>query len=407
MKILFLTPYLSWPPDHGGRIRTFHLLAALAGSHEVVNVTGLSSRDHPEHVAALQEHGLRVVGTPLDPAFGKLGSRDRVQKAMALLRGRSSIVARFRSEALARLVLEEVAAAPDLCVLDHVWMGAYRAELGNLPYVFSAHNVENHLLAQNAARTSGRLSRLLARREAIGLARFETDVARHARTVVVVSEGDGERLRDLTPHDRVRVVPNGVDVKARPLLPAPSFEPLRLLYVGGYDYGPNAAAARTLVREVLPRVRRTEPKAEALLVGHDPAGALSELDAYDGVRRLGRVPEVMPWYRDCSALVVPLAVGGGSRLKIIEAWAVGRPVVSTAIGADGLAAVHEENLLLAETPSEIANAVLRLAREPGLRARLVAEGRRRAERDHDWEGLRDAFRRTVEERPETAGTRCS
>jgi glycosyltransferase involved in cell wall biosynthesis len=241
------------------------------------------------------------------------------------------------------------------------------------------------------------MARALLRREIDALRRTEAALAERAAVTVAVSRHDAELLAALAPDARVAVVANGVDLASCALLPPPSLDPPRLLFLGSYDYAPNVAAASALALEVLPAVRQVAPGAEALLAGADRAGALDALAALPGVNILGRVASPADAHARASALVVPMRFGGGSRIKIIEAWALGRPVVATPQGAEGLDARDGEHLLLATDAAGFAAAIRRLRDEPGLAARLVDQGRRKAECDHDWKRLRERFRSVVEE----------
>jgi glycosyltransferase involved in cell wall biosynthesis len=307
-------------------------------------------------------------------------------------------VPRFSSPALRRLVTAESRRGCDVAVVDHVWMAWAAPALRGVPLVFSTQNVESALLAAKAGAEAHRgIGLALVRREIDALRRAEAAMVRRAAVTVAVSGNDAALLAALATSARVEVVANGTDLAGAPPLPPPSFDPPRLLYLGGYDYAPNLDAATALAREVLPAVRRSAPGAEALIAGADRTGALEGLRALPGVRVLGRVESAADAYAGASALVVPLRFGGGSRLKIIEAWALGRPVVSTPQGAEGLDAADGEHLLLANDAAAFAAAIGRLAADHALRARLVDNGRRRAARDHDWRALGERFRLLVEE----------
>ena len=395
MRVLFLTPSLAWPPDHGGRIRTSQLLGALAETHDVVNVTGLSGADDPAHVAELESLGLRVRHAPLVPTFGRRPLPQRLAKLARLAAGRSSLLPRFRSAELARLVAEEARSA-DLVVLEQVWMAAYRREIGRVPFVLSTQNVESDVLARKAELATGQ-ERALARREGRGLRRVEAATIRASRTTVCVSDPDARRLTALAGGAaRIVVIENGVDATATRPLPAAEPSPPRLLYLGGYDYHPNQDAAERLVREVLPEVRATLPDAEVWLVGADPDGVLAPLGEIPGVRLLGRVADVIDAWRPTTALVAPLAYGGGSRLKILEAFALGRPVVTTPEGADGLDVRDGEHLLIRQDAPAIADAFCGLVCDDEQRARLIEAARHHVEAHHDWSGLRAQFRAVID-----------
>ena len=391
MRILAITPMLPWPLAHGGRIRTHALLTGLAAEHEVVALAGARNGDSEHAAAALAKHGVALHSAPLTPRHGTLNTRERLAKMWLLLRGRSALLPRFYSAAMAALVQREAARGYDAVLLDHVWMEPYLALVPKVPLLFSTQNMESQLI-RDKAQDLPFAARTLALREANLLQQVEARLARNARLTLAVSAADKQAL-DALGARACELVPNGVQLAERPLLPAVGGTP-KLLFVGGADYAPNAAAALCLAREVLPLVRRELPEAEVLLVGEDPDGVLEVLRGLPGVRLLGAIPDMLPAWEQSHILVTPLRHGGGSRLKLLEAFAVGRPVVSTAVGAAGLPVQHGRDLLLAETPAEIAARSVQLLQDAALCAALVAAARRVAEA-HDWAQIQCQLRTVV------------
>jgi glycosyltransferase involved in cell wall biosynthesis len=394
VKILVLTPYLSYPPDHGGRIRSHQFLSALSAAHAVVNVTGFAPHDDKPHRTALEAAGIVVRGEPLAPRFGRLPAMARLKKIACLLVGASSLVPRWRSEALAAIVRAEAAGA-DVTVMEHVWMASYLRDIGSSPLVFSTQNVESDVLDHKAGRTLG-LEAWMTRREAAALRRTERRIMERAALTIAVSKGDAGLLQSFAPGASISVIDNGVDLVASPLLPPIGPGTPRLLYLGGYDYHPNAVAARRLAEEILPRVRASLPGAEAILAGRDPAGVLQDLAGHEGVIVAGRVEDLGTLYERITCVVTPLTYGGGSRLKILEALAFGRPVVTTPEGADGLAVEDREHVLMGRTSTELADAVIAIHQDTALRDHLRTEGRRYVEAHHGWPALRERFVRAIE-----------
>ncbi|MSR75712.1 MAG: glycosyltransferase [Planctomycetes bacterium] len=391
MRILALTPMLPWPLTHGGRIRTHALLAGLAADHEIVVLAGSSQEDSEAAAAALARSGVTLRSATLTPRHGALSTRERVTKLWMLLRGRSSLLPRFYSREMAELVRREASRKVDAIMLDHVWMAPYLPLLPRAPLLFSTHNVESALI-RDKARDLPWSSRMLALREAALLGEVEAMLARTAQLTLTVSAEDKHAL-DAVGARAAEVVSNGVHLTERPLL-SPAAGHAKLLFVGGADYAPNAAAALCLAREVLPLVRREIPDAEALLVGADPTGLLEPVRGLPGVRLLGALPDMLPAWQECHLLLAPLRHGGGSRLKLLEAFAVGRPVVSTRVGAAGLPVQQGRNLLLAESPAELAASAVQILRDVALRESLVRAARQVAEA-HDWAKIQRQLRTVV------------
>ncbi|MEM7356416.1 MAG: glycosyltransferase family 4 protein, partial [Acidobacteriota bacterium] len=203
-----------------------------------------------------------------------------------------------------------------------------------------------------------------------------------------------ERLRARYPESQVGVLPNAIDTAAWSRADRDGSQPVdgrpaRLLLVGNLGYLPNQAAARELAGEILPVLRAKGLDAEARLVGRQPSRAVRELDRLVGVTVWPDVPDLRPHYAWADQVLLPLRAGGGTRIKILEAFAAGVPVISTPLGAEGLAVVAGEHLLLAESVDELAASALRLAREPDLADRLARQARRWVRRHHDRRSVAD------------------
>jgi glycosyltransferase involved in cell wall biosynthesis len=202
--------------------------------------------------------------------------------------------------------------------------------------------------------------------------------------VTVASESERAYLQQFAPPAaRMVVVPNGVDTLAnRPGSETPA--PSTLIYPGAVTYDANYDAVRYFIHDVMPRVRQQIPDVQFTVTGSAGGVDVRDLAAQPGVTFAGYLPEVAPAIRASWAVVVPLRQGGGTRLKILEAMALGTPVIATRKGAEGLAVQHGENILLADEPDELAQAVVTLLNDPALRARLSLAGRALVERNYDW-----------------------
>jgi glycosyltransferase involved in cell wall biosynthesis len=396
MNILVLTPYVSWPLDHGGRIRTFHLMRALAKSHQVRNVAVARAPREREDAEKLGEAAGIEVTPALVPTPDMRAPARRVAKWISVALGRSSLPRRWWNRGFAELVQSSVRARrPDLVVIDSVWMDVYRPLLDGIPFVASTHNMESDILLDIARRDPG-FGGLVGERDARLLLREEASFFSAAAATVAVTPEDAARVRAVAPSAaNVAVVENGVDTdRLRVLSQPPATGPL--LFVGSFDYSANVDAASFLVNEILPVVRAKLGATEALLAGRSPPPQVQALDRLPGVTVAGRVEEVVPLYEKASAVVVPVRYGGGSRLKILEALAVARPVVTTRTGMRGLPVADGVHVLVADTPEAFASALARLRNEPGLVARLTQEGRRFVEAHHAWPELERKFAAVVD-----------
>jgi glycosyltransferase involved in cell wall biosynthesis len=285
--------------------------------------------------------------------------------------------------------------APDVVVLEAHYMAPYVPDHWLGRTVFDTHNSETRRL-ETMASTLGHAPRgVVARLQRRPVARFEKRLAGAVSRVVVVSNEDREFFEPLAP-GRVDVVPNGVDcagVRAR-LLPA--VEP-EILFLGSLDYSPNVDAVNFLVDEIAPRI--AHPGAKISIVGSHPRLAVHEAAKRSPLETtvVPNVPDTEPYWAAARCLVVPLRMGGGTRLKIVEALAHGVPVVSTSLGCEGLGLRDNADLLVADPAPALATLVDRLLADDELCRTLAANGRKTVERRFDWRELGASFERSLRE----------
>ncbi|CCF84293.1 glycosyltransferase family 4 protein [Nitrolancea hollandica] len=367
LRILFVTPYLPAPPDFGGASRMYHLIRETGRLHAVTTLSLIAPGDDPR-VAEAALGRVVAVTVPLTARMAAAPAKRLVQ--LRSLASPQSFQRRFYWYAAMQQVLDRLIASEsfDVVQFEFSQMGAYRVPPG-VPSILDIHNIEHDVLRRIAASGSP-ARRLFNQIEYRKYRREEIDAWRRMRGCVATSSGDAGIVSRATKRP-VEVVPNGVDLDAFSRLPLDGADPGALVFVGAMRYRPNADAARYFVEEILPRLQLTIPGVELAIVGADPPPDVVALGEMPGVRVTGTVPDVRPWMRNAGVVVVPLLSGGGTRLKILEAFAMGRPVVSTSIGAAGIEARDGEHLLLADRPEAFARAVTRLATEPGLRERLV------------------------------------
>ncbi|MDI3339046.1 MAG: glycosyltransferase, partial [Sphaerobacter sp.] len=331
LRILFVTPYLPDPPDFGGAARMFHLIRTVAAHHEVVvlSLAGPGEASPGGNLSA-RVIPVRVPLTARQPP----DRRKRLAQVRSLLSRHSFQDALYHHPAMQAALDRLLRSEPvDLVQLEFAQMGRYRLPPG-VPTVLDVHNVEHDVLRQAA--TLGSLPRRLF--NAIEYRKFrreEIAAWRRATACVATSAADAAAVAAATGRE-VAVVPNGVDLDDVPRLPLAGTDPAALVFVGAMRYRPNADAARWFVEAVFPRVRAALPTATLTIVGADPPPDVLALGAVPGVQVTGTVPTVRPWVERAGTVVVPLRAGGGTRLKILEAFAMGRPVVSTRLGAAGI-----------------------------------------------------------------------
>lgn len=383
MRVLAIDEALPYPTDSGKRIRTFELLRRLARAHEITLVVPEARPGPPEALAAVRATGIDVVTVPRAPLV-----KHGLRFAWDLLRNvpmrAPYMVMGHRVRAVRDAVAARVAAArPDVIHVEWTPLVCNVPEGLGVPVVVSAHNVESDIWARYVLAERGIARRAYVRLQHRKVARFERAALAAADGVVAVSEADGARIRAWTGQVHVTVAANAVDGERFAPDPAAPVNPHELLFTGSLDWRPNQDAVVWFLDEILPRVRARVPEATFRVVGRAPPAWLVEKAAsVPGVTVNGSVPDVRPFVARAGVSIVPLRVGGGSRLKIPEALAMARPVVSTTVGAEGLAV--EGGLFLADGPEPFAEAVERAIREPVEAARRAALGREATLRHHEW-----------------------
>jgi glycosyltransferase involved in cell wall biosynthesis len=301
----------------------------------------------------------------------------------AVLREPYVLYRRHNHASMRTAVQEEIQhESPDVLYLDHLDSLALFDDRPPIPTVVDMHNVYSSLLHSEALHHRC-LLRLYLCSEARLLARMEQRAAGWADVLLAVSEQDARQLLTLGPR-KLQVVPNGVDYAAYAALPAGQRDgPPLLLYVGSMSWPANVRAACFLAREVLPRVQAHFPSVRLRIVGKDPAAEVKALTRLPGVEIMATVPSMLPQLRDAHVLAVPLTAGGGTRLKILEAFAAGLPVVSTPLGCEGLPVAHGEHLLIVE-PEAFAESIHGLLVSPAMREQLAGRARTLVKERYDW-----------------------
>ena len=355
-----VTPILPYPADSGTRIRLARVVGALRRRHDV----SLLSLEAGDAAGAARALGVPVT---VEPAQSRRG-------LAPLGIAPATTAAVWRAAAGTRADVVHVQGT----------FGAAAAALQrrppDVPTVIDDGCVYHLSYERAAALAPSAFGRARGRLRAWRLRRFERALARRATAMVAVSEDEARRMRVLAPGRRVVVAPNGVDVDA--VAPSPPGD--ALLFVGLLGYAPNRDAMEWFAREVLPRLGPEAP--EVLVAGRDPGPALEALArAHRRLRLLGFVPDLAPLYARAAVFVNPMRGGGGTRLKMLGAMAAGKAVVSTTIGAEGLALAPGREVVIADTPAAFADAVRELLKDRGRAARVGQAARALVEARYRWE----------------------
>lgn len=313
--------------------------------------------------------------------------RPRLAERLRMLRQRRPTALRlYYSASLATLLQQLVRVqAYDLIHVDEPYMIPYVESLAGLAKVMDHMDVEVIKQRRHLLKDAKRFQPYWWLRwlEHFQWRSFEIESLAWFDAHCAVSEHDAAYFTRHMPEVPAYVIPNGVDITGVQFRPDPSGEPT-LLYVGSMDYLPNEDAVLWFSDRVWPSIKAAIPQACFVIVGRDPTPEVRALANRPGIQVTGTVPDVSPYYRGAHALVVPLRIAGGTRLKILEAMAAGVPVLSTKVGAEGLNIVSGTDLLTADTPQAFAEQAIRLLNEKNLRTSLAMQARRTVEANYDW-----------------------
>lgn len=401
MRVLVITDYLPYPPVAGDRLRVYNLVRRIAERAEVSLAAPLRPEDDPDAVRHLHEICYAVFTgwlprrAPLEHLPGVLRYAAADKPPELLFQDSPEL-----RDSVARAAIQNPF---DVLHVEPSRMATYleaSAEFQRSARVLVFHNFAPQQLERQWRLEDSLVGKARSWLNWRWMRTWEPNYASRFDRCVTVSEPDRRLLLAANPNLKVDVVPNGVDTRTLQPLPEGG-DPPTLLFVGTMDYAPNRDAALLLVERILPLVRRTVPEARAYIVGANPP---PELERYrgNGVEVTGRVAELEPYYRAAAATVVPLRAGGGTRLKILESMAFGRPVVSTCVGCEGLDVVNGEHLLVADEVERFAEHTVRLLRNAGLRHRLAGNARRLVETKYDWDGISEGMMQVYERALETA-----
>lgn len=382
-RVLMVTSRLPWPPTEGHQLRSWHLLRALSRRHRVTLLSCLRPEDTegvngelPAEVARLEFHHLR---------------QDAASTAMQLaasLGGRQPFVVHRYADAGLRARVAELACDADLVHFDMLPLMACADRVpAEVPIVYNAHNVEHVLLRIRGDNESRPLHRAFLRGQVDRLGHFESDACRRADLVLACSEQDRAQIVDLGARDAI-TVPNGVDLDANQ--PGTGNEDGSLVFVGQMGWFPNRDGVEWFLSDVLPRVLLRKPGLRFTLVGKAqglqvPAGVAANVDV------TGFVDDLRPLVQRASVYVVPLRMGSGTRLKVLEAMAFGKAIVTTTIGSEGIDLEHGIHGEFADDAQAFADRILALLDDPARRAALGSAARRLVEARYGWDAIGDAM----------------
>ncbi|MGD0775736.1 MAG: glycosyltransferase [Candidatus Solibacter sp.] len=426
MKTLWVNSNFMHPTTKGGQIRTLEMLRHLHRWHEI-HYVAIENPAQPEGPARAREYSYKSYPFPY-----QVPSKTSPAFYAELLRGLFSptpvAVERFHPPGM-RAFLEDLIRRERFhcAVVDHLAPTSYFPDLPHA--VFFQHNVETVIWRRHVEHAANPLRRAYFKLQADRMYRYERRVSQAAGHIVAVSRTDAEEMRRLFDVTRVTEIPTGVNIDyflpsrtagvpsgsacqggqggqggtgASACQPALTAD---LVFVGSMDWLPNVDGVLYFVREILPLIRRHRPATTLAIVGRTPPPKILQLAAEDsGIQVTGTVPDIRPYLWNSAVSIVPLRIGGGTRLKIYEAMAAQIPVVSTTIGAEGLSVNPPQDIRIADTPDRFAAHCLELLGDPEIRARLSRSAWQMVNANFSWEHVARCFEKILENGPRLSVT---
>jgi glycosyltransferase involved in cell wall biosynthesis len=366
VRILWVKAGKLLPVDTGGKIRSYNILRLLAQDHQVTFLSYYGGRRDAEYEAAIRKElpGTETIYTAAPDSTSFEQGLDYLRRFVA---SAPYAVSKFTHPEVRKTIAAWLAEGRfDVAVCDFLSASLNFPGQLKTPTVLFQHNVESSLWQRMAKTESNLIKKLSFSIESAKMTRYERAALRKFQRVIAVSDHDRQQMLALDPSCNITVVPTGVDVHKFTVAPASTANPPRIVFTGSMDWEPNTDAVDYFCHQIWPRIHAEFPNAIFQIVGRNPHSSVRRL-ASESVEITGTVPSVADYLRDASVVVVPLRIGGGTRLKIFEAMAMGKALVSTSIGAEGLAVHSGRDLILADEASEFADSILMLLRDSDVR----------------------------------------
>ncbi|MDP2654703.1 MAG: glycosyltransferase [Candidatus Omnitrophota bacterium] len=382
MRILFIAPRCPLPADTGGKIRTLNILKQVARRCEVHFVYFAFEETDARQTEEFRRMNVATTAVSVSET-GLMG------KAWSVIADPMPYSTRkYLSRAMARAVEALVRSQKfDFVHVDHIHMAHYRAQCADAPCLVDEHNVEYKILERCALVEKSLLKRALYGLQAAKMRRFEARAIAGFQACAAVSEDDAALLRQLCRGEvPVYVIPNGVDTEYfQSEVRGQQPEEEALVFTGSMDWLPNDDAMAYFIQDILPLVWKARPSVKLYIVGKDPSEQLRQWARQDSrIVVTGRVEDVRPFMDRAAVFITPLRIGGGTRLKILEAMSMQKAVVSTTIGAEGIEYQDGVHLSVADSPEAFRDNILALLADGKLRKFLGEQGRRLVVGKYDW-----------------------
>ncbi|HWP92365.1 MAG TPA: glycosyltransferase family 4 protein [Thermodesulfobacteriota bacterium] len=384
MKILFVTLGLPYPPDCGARIHDYNLIKNISGHHSVFLLSLITEEKQVRQVDHLRKlcHYLDFV------LANSLSVKEHLFSiAHTILNGRPLATHPFIYDEMMNKISKVIGKYdPDIVQIEHSFLAPYVEAIptdSRCKKILSFHNLAFNQYKRMFFLKTPIKEKFLFLVKWMLMHGWEARYAQMFDHCLVVSPIEKEALGSANPNVPISIVDNGVDTTLyQPLGEGPQEN--TLIFVGVMGYPPNIDAVLYFCNSIMPLIQNRIPDLKLVVVGHEPAPEIRELAERGNVTVTGYVENVIPYYQQSQVTIVPLRGGGGTRLKILESMALGRPIVSTTLGCEGLNVTDGENIMISDSPREFSERVIQLLTDKGLRERIARNARRLVETHYDW-----------------------
>ena len=381
MRILMITPELPYPLDQGGRIRMFHFLEHLASQHEVHLISVVSSNIPKIYLEKFDElcASFQFVTHPVTPV------KTVARIVRSVFERRPYILSKYFSKDLRDAVIRQVSQIEPDCILVESQYIVDSAIGLNVPVVVDLHDSAYILYSRFAKTTHWHPKKIHGYLQRAPMKKFESALPERVHRCVTTSQHDKSVLESLSGMGNISVIANGVDADFfQKAATVPASIEYELLFVGSMDYFPNIDGVDYLMMEIMPKVWASFPDTRVAIVGRNPVPTVRQFETDDRVFVSGFVDDVRPFYEKSKIVVVPIQMGSGTRLKVLEAAAMGKAIIGTQIGLEGLTFENGKDMVVVEDTTAFVSQLTRLLTNDTKRNELENKSRTWVERNYSW-----------------------
>lgn len=384
MRVLYITTKSPLPINDGHSIRTYNLLKEVAKVHTVYLISFIKFKEEYHYRHELEKICHRVVHLPVPENESAL--RLAISLLINIFSFEPFVARKYHKSSMLREINKILSAESiDLVHLDMLPLCSYLDRFYGLPVILNEHNVESLLLRRRVSSADKYIEKVYFTGQQKRLERFEKRAVTNSTLVVTCSDDDRKILQKMAPDTRFRVVANGVDTDLYHSSGAIDEKQKVLSFIGGMNWFPNKDAIVWFDQQVFPEVIRAEPEVVLDLIGK--ADHHMKLEHLSNIRVHGFVDDVRMLIEKAAIVVVPIRIGGGTRLKVLEAMSMGKAIVSTSVGVEGIKVEHRKNVLLADSPSDFVSCIHELLNDTDLRQRLGQAARDLVVTEYKWQAI--------------------